>query len=231
MFRYEWTIRNVVPEGKRVSRVGEDRTGRNDVPTTPGGPTAPQAPTRRVRSDAQRNIDALLEAAKAVFASSGVDAPVREIAERAGVGVGTVYRHFPQRSDLVTAVFRHEVDACAEAAPALAAGHGPGDALALWLQRYTHFIATKRGLAAALHSGDPAFDALPIYFQQHLRPALGSLLESAAAAGEVRADVEPNDLLKAVANLCLPANDDPGHTQRMVALLIDGLRYRAATPG
>jgi AcrR family transcriptional regulator len=234
MFRYGRTIRNVVPEGKRVSRVGEDPTGRNDVPTTPGGPAAPETPghpTRRVRSDAQRNIDALLEAAKAVFAASGVHAPVREIAERAGVGVGTVYRHFPQRSDLVTAVFRHEVDACAEAAPALAAEHGPGEALALWLQRYTHFIATKRGLAAALHSGDPAFDALPIYFQQHLRPALGSLLESAATAGEVRADVEPNDLLQAVANLCLPANDDPGHTQRMVALLIDGLRYRAATPG
>jgi AcrR family transcriptional regulator len=184
--------------------------------------------TRRVRADARRNIDALLEAAKEVFADSGVDAPVREIAERAGVGVGTVYRHFPQRSDLVTAVFRHEVDACAEAAPVLAAEHGPGEALMRWLHRYTGFIATKRGLAAALHSGDPAFDALPAYFQQHLRPALGALLESAAAAGEVRADVEPSDLLQAVANLCLPAADDAGHTERMVALLIDGLRYGAA---
>jgi AcrR family transcriptional regulator len=184
------------------------------------------APARRVRADAQRNIGSLLEAAKAVFATSGVDAPVREIAERAGVGVGTVYRHFPHRSDLVTAVFRHEVDACAAAAPVLAAEHEPGEALALWLQRYTGFIATKRGLAAALHSGDPAFDALPAYFQQHLQPALESLLAAAAAAGAVRADVDPGDLLRAVANLCLPAGDDAGHTERMVALLIDGLRYR-----
>jgi AcrR family transcriptional regulator len=184
------------------------------------------APARRVRADAQRNIGSLLEAAKAVFATSGVDAPVREIAERAGVGVGTVYRHFPHRSDLVTAVFRHEVDACAAAAPVLAAEHEPGEALALWLQRYTGFIATKRGLAAALHSGDPAFDALPAYFQQHLQPALESLLDAAAAAGAVRADVDPGDLLRAVVNLCLPAADDAGHTERMVALLIDGLRYR-----
>jgi AcrR family transcriptional regulator len=188
------------------------------------------APARRVRADAQRNIGSLLEAAKAVFATSGVDAPVREIAERAGVGVGTVYRHFPHRSDLVTAVFRHEVDACAAAAPVLAAEHEPGEALALWLQRYTGFIATKRGLAAALHSGDPAFDALPGYFELRVLPALRSLLATAVAAGEVRSDVDPRDLLRAVGNLCLPAHEDgPGHAQRMIALLVDGLRYGAAS--
>ena len=211
--------------------MGENPIEHSDDPGAPGTPTAPGTPGRaacRVRADAQRNIDAVREAAKAVFAVSGVDAPVREIAARAGVGVGTVYRHFPQRSDLVVAVFRHEVDACAEAARALAAEHEPGEALASWLRRYTSFIATKRGLAAALHSGDPAFDPLPAYFDQRLRPALGSLLESASAAGEVRADVEPNDLLHAVSNLCLPAGDDrSGHAQRMVDLLIDGLRYGA----
>ena len=84
----------------------------------------------RVRIDAQRNIDALLQAALEVFSTSGVDAPVREIAEKAGVGIGTFYRHFPQRADLVAAVFRHEIDACADAAPALAAEHEPGEALA-----------------------------------------------------------------------------------------------------
>jgi AcrR family transcriptional regulator len=110
---------------------------------------------RRVRADAQRNIDALLESAKAVFATSGVDAPVREIAEKAGVGIGTVYRHFPQRADLIAAVFRYEMDACAEAASLLAAEHSPGEALAKWLQRYAALIATKRGLAPALHSGNP----------------------------------------------------------------------------
>ena len=114
-----------------------------------------------MRADAQRNMDALLEAAIKVFATSGVDAPVREIAAKAGVGMGTLYRHFPQRSDLVVAVFRHKVDACAAAAEVLAAEHKPHEALALWLQRYADFIATKRGLAAALHSGDPAFATLP----------------------------------------------------------------------
>lgn len=193
----------------------------------PATPEAPARPVRRPRADAQRNIDALREAAKAVFASSGVNAPVREIAERAGVGLGTVYRHFPQRSDLVTAVFRHEVDACAEAARVLAAQHEPDRALALWLERYTRFVAAKRGLAAALHSGDPAFDGLPAYFRHQLRPALRSLLDAAAAAGTIRGDVEPDDLLQAVANLCLPAERDAGHTLRMVALLIDGLRYCA----
>ena len=181
---------------------------------------------RRVRADAQRNLDALLQAAKAVFATSGVDAPVREIAEQAGLGVGTVYRHFPQRSDLIAAVFRREIDACAAEAPILAAEYPPFEALARWMQRYAAFIATKRGLATALHSGNPAFDPLPAYFQQRLQPAFRALLDSAAAAGEVRADVDPEDLLGAVASLCMSAhNDGPGRAERMVALLVDGLRY------
>lgn len=196
-----------------------------DNPGAPETPTGRSTSGRRVRADAQRNITAVLDAAKAVFAVSGVDAPVREIAARAGVGLGTIYRHFPQRSDLVVAVFQQEVDACAAAAPTLAAAHEPDAALVRWLHRYTSFIATKRGLAAALHSGDPAFEPLPAYFQQHLVPALESLLESAASAGAIRADIEPYDLLQAVANLCLPA--DSGHAQRMVDLLIDGLRYGA----
>jgi AcrR family transcriptional regulator len=185
---------------------------------------------RRLRADAQRNIDSLLEAAKAVFATSGVDAPAKEIADLAGVGVGTLYRHFPQRSDLVKAVFQREVDACADAAPALTAAYEPGEALARWLHRYTEFVATKRGLAAALHSGDPAFDALPGYFMQRLGPTLGSLLDAAAASGQIRSDISPKYLLHAVANLSLPVADDGvAYSRRMVALLIDGLRYGAET--
>jgi AcrR family transcriptional regulator len=184
--------------------------------------------SRPVRADAQRNTDALLEAALAVFATSGVDAPVREIADKAGVGIGTFYRHFPQRSDLIVAVFRHEVDACADAAPVLATEHESAEALARWMQRYAAFIATKRGLATALHSGDPAFDTLPAYFQQRLEPALRTLLESAAAAGEVRTDIAARDLLGAVASLCMHAYDQgPEHARRMVSLLVDGLRYGA----
>src|SRR5215813_11971730 len=172
------------------------------------GPEPRNGSDRRVRADAQRNLDTLLRSAAAVFATSGVDAPVREIAEKAGVGVGTVYRHFPQRADLVAAVFRHEIDACADAASLLAAEHEPGEALARWMQRYVDFIATKRGLAAALHSGNPAFEPLPAYFEKRLLPALRSLLDTAVAAGEVRADVDADDLLNAVVNLCRLAHGE-----------------------
>lgn len=180
---------------------------------------------RRQRADAQRNAGSLLEAAAAVFAASGIDAPVRDIADRAGVGVGTVYRHFPQRAELVAAVFRREIDACADAAPVLANEHPPFEALARWLQRYADFIAAKRGLAKALHSGDPTFDTLPPYFDERLRPALRSLLAAAVSAGEARPDIEAEVLLRAVARLCISASDhDDGETRRMVALLSDGLR-------
>lgn len=181
--------------------------------------------------DAQRNIDSLLQAAKTVFETSGVDAPAKEIADLAGVGVGTLYRHFPRRSDLVVAVVQHEVDACAAAATALSAAHPPGEALASWLHRYTEFLAIKPGLATALHSGDPAFDELPDYFMQRLEPVLGSLLQAATASGEIRAAVSPKDLLYAVASLCLPVADEGvAYSQRMVALLIDGLRHADPTP-
>jgi AcrR family transcriptional regulator len=200
----------------------------NTAPSAVGStaPDAPQDARRRMRADAQRNVGSLLEAAKAVFGTSGVDAPAKEIADLAGVGVGTLYRHFPQRSDLVKAVLEHGIDACADAAAALAAAHEPGAALASWLHRYTEFLATKRGLATALHSGDPAFDALPGYFFQRLEPALGSLLHAAAATGEIRADISARDLLHAVALLCTPVSDEGVvYSQRMVALLVDGLRY------
>jgi AcrR family transcriptional regulator len=187
------------------------------------------AKPKRVRADAQRSLDALLQAAKAVFATSGVDAPVREIAEKAGVGLATLYRHFPQRADLIAAVFRREIDACADAAPILSAEREPFEALANWMQRYAAFIAAKRGLAQALHSGDPAFDNLPGYFDQRLRPALRTLLKAAIAAGEVRADVDADELLGAVGSLCISAyNAGPGRAERMVALLVDGLRYGAS---
>ncbi len=184
---------------------------------------------RRVRVDAQRNIDALLQAALEVFVTSGVDAPVREIADKAGVGIGTVYRHFPQRSDLIAAVFRHEIDACADAALILAAEYDPSEALARWMQRYAAFIATKRGLATALHSGNTAFETLPAYFQKRLLPALQTLLDAAVAAGEVRKGVEADDLLSAVGNLCRQdPGDDPDRARRMVGILTDGLRYGAS---
>ncbi|WP_452006878.1 TetR/AcrR family transcriptional regulator [Azospirillum largimobile] len=185
---------------------------------------------RPMRADARRNLALVVETARDVFASAGVDAPMREIAEKAGVGVGTIYRHFPQRSDLIAAVFRHEVDACADAASDLLHQHQPGEALDRWMQRYVDFLIAKRGLASALYSGGPSFESLPAYFDSRFEPALQSLLNAAAASGEVSADARPHDLLRAAASLCAPSNKgDPTMARWLVALLIDGLRYRAST--
>jgi AcrR family transcriptional regulator len=180
------------------------------------------------RADAKRNLDALVEAAKAVFATSGVEAPAKEITDRAGVGVGTLYRHFPTRSDLVKAVLEHEIDSCADAGPALSAANEPGEALEKWLLRYTELLATKQGLAAALHKGDPAFVALVDHFLARLGPVTDSLLGAATDSGDIRADISAKDLLYAVALLCLPApGEGPEYNRRMVAILVDGLRYGA----
>jgi AcrR family transcriptional regulator len=181
------------------------------------------------RADAQRNIDALLASAEDEFTVHGVDVNVRAIAARAGVGTATLYRHFPLRSDLITAVFRREVDACAARAPELTANHDSDRALELWIKDYAGFIGTKRGLAVALHLGDPAFRALPAYFQEHLGPVLQGLLDAAAAAGAIRDGVDPLDLLGAVAKLCIPplGTEDTSRADRMIALLVDGLRYGA----
>lgn len=191
----------------------------------------PRAADKRVRADAQRSLDALLQAAKVVFARAGVDAPVRDIAEAAGVGVGTVYRHFPQRADLVAAVFRREIDACADEAAVLSAALPPCEALSRWIERYASFIATKRGLAAALHTGDPVYESLPEHRNLRLVPALEGLLGAAAAAGDIRPGVDAYDLLSAIGGIYMTARDEAG-TQaagRMVALLVDGLRYGASS--
>lgn len=180
------------------------------------------------RIDAQRNLDALLTAAKEEFTEHGVEVNVRAIAARAGVGTATLYRHFPLRSDLVKAVFRREVDAAADAAPALIAAHEPVEALTKWIHRYTEFIATKRGLAAALHSGDPAFEELPAYFMSRFGPTLQGLLDAASAAGEIRDDVDAEYLLHTVANLAMPLRDEgAAYSQKMIMIVIDGLRFGA----
>jgi AcrR family transcriptional regulator len=190
--------------------------------------TQDQGPRRR--ADAQRNVQALLEAANAVFATSGVDAPAKEITDRAGVGVGTMYRHFPQRSQLVVAVVENNIDAVADAGPALSAQHEPAEALTEWIRRFAELLATKRGLASALHSGDPAFEGLPAYFLQRLGPALAALLEAAVAAGTIRDDLGAEDLLHAITQLCRPVPGlPPEHNQRVLAVFLDGLRVSRAS--
>jgi AcrR family transcriptional regulator len=181
-------------------------------------------PSRRQRSDAKRNVVALVEAARTVFAASGVDAPAKEITDLAGVGVGTLYRHFPRRSDLIVAVLQHEIDECIEAAAELGRALGPWAALLAWIERFTDFVGTKRGLAAALHSGDPAYDDLPEHLLDRLEPALGTLLARAVDGGYARGDVTARDILTTIALMCQPVpGEQASFNQRMTRVFMDGL--------
>jgi len=180
-------------------------------------------PVQALRADARRNHDALVMAAASVFAEVGVDAPIKDIADRAGVGVGTFYRRFPTRADLIVAVFRHEVDSCAEAASILATQFAPFEALTHWIDRFLDLIVTKRGLAAASSSEAPGYAPLRTEFETRLVPPLKGLMDAAAA--EIRADVSATELWRAVALLCAPATpDDFDQTRKMVGLLVSGLR-------
>ncbi|USQ85240.1 TetR/AcrR family transcriptional regulator [Streptomyces phaeoluteigriseus] len=186
--------------------------------------TGEAAPSRR--KDARRNKETLLDAAAAVFVTSGVEAPVRDIAARAGVGLGTIYRHFPTRADLIIAVYRHQVEACAEAGPALlAAGPTPHAALGQWIKLFVDFLVTKHGLAAVLQSDNAGFDTLHAYFLDRLVPVCAQLLEAAAAAGEIRSGLEAYELMRGVGNLCIGAESDSRYdARRLVDVLVAGLR-------
>jgi AcrR family transcriptional regulator len=180
----------------------------------------------RKRADARRNEQALLTAAAGVFVTSGVDAPVRDIAAAAGVGMGTIYRHFPTRADLVIAVYRHQVEACAEAGPVLlASSQTPHAALTQWAGLFVDFLVTKHGLAAALRSDSSRFETLHSYFLDRLVPVCAQLLEAAAEAGEICPGQDAFGLLFGIGNLCAGAGSDPRYDARcMVGLLIAGLR-------
>ncbi|MEU7690925.1 TetR/AcrR family transcriptional regulator [Microbispora hainanensis] len=178
------------------------------------------------RADARRNEKTLLDAAAEVFVASGVDAPVRDIAAKAGVGTATIYRHFPTRADLIIAVYRHQVEACAEAGPALLESSAtPYEALRRWIGLFVDFLVTKHGLAAVLRSDEPGFEALHAYFLDRLVPVCTRLLDAAAAAGEIRSDVPALQLMHGVGNLCIGAEHDPHYdARRLAGLLIAGLR-------
>jgi len=190
------------------------------------GESGPGVATRRKRADARRNEATLLDAAAAAFVQSGVNVPVRDIAARAGVGLGTIYRHFPTRADLIVAVYRHQVEACAEAGPVLLADcDRPHDALVRWIGLFVDFLVTKHGLAEVLRSDDAAFQTLHAYFIDRLVPVCGQLLEAAVAAGEIRPGLDAYELLRGVGSLCAGAGSDPRYNPRhLVELLIAGLR-------
>ena len=188
-------------------------------------------PAQQKRADAQRNERALLEAAAAVFVTSGVEAPVRDIAAAAGVGMGTVYRHFPTRADLVIAVYRHQVEACVEAGPVLLANGGsPHAALGQWVNLFVDFLVTKHGLATVLQPDSVGFETLHAYFLDRLVPVCAQLLAAAAEAGEISANIDAYELMRGIASLCVGADNDPRyHARRLVELLIAGLRQSPST--
>ncbi|WP_019587830.1 TetR/AcrR family transcriptional regulator [Deinococcus apachensis] len=182
--------------------------------------------TRPRRADARRNEQTLLDAAAALFVTSGVNVPIRDIAAKAGVGTGTIYRHFPTRADLIVAVYRHQVEGCAEAGPALlASSPTPFEALRQWINLFVDFLITKHGLAAVMQSDQPSFNALHASFLDQLVPVCAVLLDAAVMAGEIRQGVEAYELMRGVGNLCIGAGNDPRYNaRRLVELLIAGLR-------
>lgn len=181
------------------------------------------------QAQAQRTRSGVLEAAAAVFVEQGVQAPVRDIAARAGVGVGTVYRNFPTRADLVTAVYRHQIDACAALAPRLLEeSASPFTALTQWTDAFVDFLVTKHGLGAALGSGHQGLENLHTLMLDTLVPACAMLLDAAAAAAELRPDVTAYTLMRAIGNLCITGPDyDQADAKRMVAVLLAGCRNTA----
>jgi AcrR family transcriptional regulator len=193
--------------------------------------TPPANVGRRKRSDARRNEQTLLDAAAAVFVRAGVDAPVRDIAAEAGVGMGTIYRHFPTRADLVVAVFRHQLDGLATGATMTTVGETPYEALWSWVARFADFLVTKHGLAEALHSDQAGFESLHAEFVDRLLPVLDQLLQASAAAGHTRADIRAYDLMLAVGNLCIGVETFPDyHARHMIDLLLAGLAQTTPAP-
>jgi AcrR family transcriptional regulator len=181
---------------------------------------------RRPRADAVRNRERLLEAAKALFSAGGADASLEAVARRAGVGIGTLYRHFPTREALFESVYRREVDELADLAEQLRADDvAPTEALRRWLRSNVEFVATKKGMSAALALAAHKSSELSAYSFDRLTKAVGALLDRAVAAGAIRADVGPEDLLRALVGMCY-LNNQPGwqaSVMRLLDVLVDGL--------
>lgn len=173
----------------------------------------------------RRSEQTLLDAAAAVFVASGVDAPVRAIAAQAGVGMGTIYRHFPTRADLVVAVYRHQVEACADAGQRLLAESvTPEAALRAWVGVFVEFLVTKHGLAGALHGDSAGSDALHTYFVDRLVPVCGALLEAARETPGATTQVDAYNVLKGIGNLCIGAGTDARYeAATLVQLFISGV--------
>jgi AcrR family transcriptional regulator len=188
-----------------------------------------KAQPRRPRADALRNRERVLEAARAVFAAGGADASLEAVARRAGVGIGTLYRHFPTREALFEAVYRREVDQLVELARQLQNEPAAFDALRRWIHANVEFIATKKGMVSALAIAVHGASALSAYSLEHLRGALESLRARAAAAGAIRDDISAEEIMRALLGICY-THDGPGWRStalRLVDVFLDGLRRGA----
>lgn len=205
---------------------GSEETGSEGDSAVSGSDRGAGRAPRPKRADARRNEEALLDAAAKVFVASGVEAPIRDIAAEAGIGTATIYRHFPTRADLIVAVYRHQVEALADAGPSLLeSGETPYAALERWIDLFVDFLVTKHGLALVLQSDDPGFGPLHSYFIERLVPVCARLLDAAAEAGEIRSGMDAYELMRGVGNLCVGGGDNPRYSaRRMVGLLIAGLR-------
>ena len=176
-------------------------------------------PSGHSRSDAVRNRAVILDAAAATFVESGVQAPVRVIAERAGIGTGTLYRHFPTRGDLVVAVYRQQVDAAAEAGPALLRERDTAaDALHAWVDIFVDLLVTKHGLADALSAQVEGADALHRSFVERLVPVCDELLSASAPHGS---PIPAYMLMRGIGNLCIGGTAPGYDPARLAHLLVD----------
>ena len=177
-----------------------------------------------LRADAKRNRDKLLAAAGELFAEKGADVSLEAVARAAGTGIGTLYRHFPTRDDLIEAVYRSEVDALGDAADALIGEHPADVALERWMERYLAYAATKRGLGEALKNLAAAPDLMG-GARSRLMGALERILAAGVEAGTFRDDVDASDVLRAMNAIWLLPPDAPAeHAQTILRLVRDGLR-------
>lgn len=184
---------------------------------------------RPLRADARLNREKLVGAAAELFASDGVDVSLEAVARRAGLGIGTLYRHFATREALVEAVYRQEVDRLCSAADELLATYPPDVALQEWMRRFVAYAATKRGLAGALQAIVASSSALYANTRERLLGAITTLLRAAVEAGSLRSDMEPEDVFQAMCGVWLIPADERWNerAQRLLDLLMDGLRFGA----
>lgn len=183
---------------------------------------------RKPRADAERNRERLLEAAKAGFAQTGPDVSLDEIARRAAVGIGTLYRHFPTREALVAEVYRREMQQLADAATRLLESLPPGDALQAWLRLSVDMIGTKKVIAQALGPASGGTSDLAASSGARVTEAMVMLVERAAASGDIRPDTDPKDVLRAMTGFAYGAAEPGWETSalRLIDILMAGLRAR-----